>query len=76
VGTRLQLASVQEKGGHPNDAKRTLTELHRAEPKNAVVTRTLADLYQRTGRTKQAQALLKSLEPPKRSLRPLAASRR
>jgi tetratricopeptide (TPR) repeat protein len=76
VGTRLQLASVQEKGGHPSDAERTLTELHRAEPKNAVVTRALADLYQRTGRTKQAQALLKSLDPPKRSLRPLAASRR
>ena len=36
----------------------------------------LADLYGRTGRAKQATALLKSLEPPKRSLRPLAASRK
>ena len=76
VGTQLQLASVQEKGGHLKDAEKTLTDLRRAEPKNAVVTKSLADLYNRTGRTKQATALLKSLEPPKRSLRPLAASRK
>jgi predicted Zn-dependent protease len=76
VGTRLQLATAQEKGGHAKDAEMTLTELHRAEPKNAVVTRALADFYNRTGRTKQAAALLKSLDPPKRSLRPLAASKR
>lgn len=76
VGMRLQLASVQEKAGHVQDAEKTLAELHRAEPKNAVVTRTLADFYKRTGRTKESAALFKSLEPPKRSLRPLAASRR
>jgi tetratricopeptide (TPR) repeat protein len=76
VGTQLQLASVQEKGGRLKDAEKTLTDLHRAEPKNAVVTKALADLYNRTGRTKQATALLKSLDPPKRSLRPLAASRK
>jgi len=76
VGTRLQLAAAQEKSGGVKEAEKTLTDLHKAEPKNAVVTRALADFYSRTGRSKQATALLKSLEPPKRSLRPLAASRR
>jgi hypothetical protein len=40
-----------------------------------VVTRALADFYGRTGRQKQATALLKTLEPQKKSMRSLSASR-
>jgi predicted Zn-dependent protease len=76
TGTRLQLASAQEKSGQTAEAEQTLSALHRAQPKNAVVTRALADYYARTGRSKQATALLRSLEPQKRTLRPLSASRR
>jgi tetratricopeptide (TPR) repeat protein len=76
AGTRLQLAAVQEKAGKQKDAERTLTDLHRAEPKNPAVTRALADLYARTGRQRQAATLSRTLDAPKRSLRPLSASRR
>jgi Flp pilus assembly protein TadD len=76
AGMRLQLASVQQKQGRMVDAERTLVELHRSEPGNAVATRALADLYASTGRTKQSAALLRSLDPPKRELRPLRSSRR
>lgn len=76
TGLRLQLASVQEKSGQVPQAERTLNELHRAQPKNVVVTRALADFYGRTGRQKQATALLRSLEPQKKAMRSLSASRR
>jgi Flp pilus assembly protein TadD len=75
-GMRIQLASVQQKQGRMVDAERTLGQLHRSEPQNAVATRALADLYARTGRPKQSAALLRSLDPPKRELRPLRSSRR
>ncbi|HEY1907296.1 MAG TPA: hypothetical protein VGG91_14715 [Myxococcaceae bacterium] len=76
VGLKLQLASVQEKSGQAPQAEKTLTDLHKAQPKNAVVTRALADFYGRTGRQKQATALLKTLEPQKKAMRSLNASRR
>src|SRR5262252_972930 len=47
TGLKLQLASVQEKSGQAAQAERTLTDLHKAQPKNAVVTRALADFYGR-----------------------------
>jgi Flp pilus assembly protein TadD len=75
-GMRIQLASVQQKQGRMADAERTLVELHRSEPQNAAATRALAELYARTGRAKQSAALLRSLDPPKRELRPLRSSRR
>jgi len=56
-------------------AEKTLTELHKAQPKNAVVTRALADFYGRTNRQKQATALMKTLEPQKKAMRSLSASR-
>ena len=76
TGVKLQLASVQEKSGQLAPAEKTLTELHQAQPKNVVVTRSLADFYGRTGKQKQATALLKSLEPQKKAMRSLSASRR
>ena len=76
TGVKLQLAGVQEKSGQVPQAEKTLTELHKAQPKNAVVTRALADFYGRTGRQKQATALLKTLEPQKKAMRSLSASRR
>src|SRR5262249_34447852 len=76
TGVKLQLASVQEKSGQVPQAEKTLTDLHKAQPKNVVVTRALADFYNRTGRQKQATALLKTLEPPKKAMRSLSASSR
>ncbi|HVP62694.1 MAG TPA: hypothetical protein VMT11_19205 [Myxococcaceae bacterium] len=76
TGLKLQLASVQEKSGQVPEAERTLTDLHRAQPKSAVVTRALADFFGRTGRQKQASALLRTLEPQKKAMRSLSASRR
>jgi predicted Zn-dependent protease len=76
TGVKLQLAGVQEKSGQVPQAEKTLTDLHKAQPKNAVVTRALADFYGRTGRQKQATALLKTLEPQKKAMRSLSASRR
>ena len=76
TGLRLQLAGVQEKAGQLAEAEKTLTDLRKAQPKNTVVTRALADFYGRTGRQKQATALLKTLEPQKRAMRSLNASRR
>lgn len=75
TGLKLQLARVQERSGRPDEAESTLVGLHRAEPKNAVVTRALADLYTRTGRSQQAAALMKTLDPHKRTMRSLSASR-
>ncbi len=76
TGLKLQLAGVQEKTGQAPEAERTLTDLHKAQPKNAVVTRALADFYGRTGRQKQSAALMKTLEPQKKAMRSLSASRR
>jgi len=76
TGLRLQLAGVQERSGQVPQAEKTLVALHQAQPKNAVVTRALADFYGRTGRQKQSAALLKSLEPQKKAMRSLSASRR
>ena len=75
TGLKLQLAGVQEKLGQVSQAEKTLSDLHKAQPKNAVVTRALADFYGRTGRQKQATALLKTLEPQKKAMRSLSASR-
>lgn len=75
TGLKVQLARVQERAGRPDVAEATLADLHRAEPKNVVVTRALADLYARTGRPQQSAALMKSLEPHKRAMRSLNASR-
>ncbi|HSP18745.1 MAG TPA: tetratricopeptide repeat protein [Myxococcaceae bacterium] len=75
TGLKLQLARVQERAGRPAEAESTLSSLHRAEPRNAVVTRALADLYSRTGRPQQAAALMKTLDPQKRTMRSLSASR-
>ena len=75
TGLKLQLAGVQEKSGQMAQAEHTLTELHKAQPKNAVVTRALADFYGRTGRSKQSAALMKTLEPQKKAMRALSASR-
>ena len=76
TGLKLQLARVQERSGRIDLAEATLVDLRKAEPKNAVVTRALADLYARTGRPQQSAALMKSLEPQKRAMRSLNASRR
>ena len=76
TGLKLQLAGVQEKSGQVTEAEKTLTDLHKTQPKNAVVTRALAEFYGRTGRQKQATALLKTLEPQKKAMRSLNASRR
>ena len=75
TGLKLQLAGVQEKSGQLPLAEKTLSDLHKAQPKNAVVTRALADFYGRTGRQKQATALLKTLDPQKKAMRSLSASR-
>jgi tetratricopeptide (TPR) repeat protein len=75
TGLKIQLAGVQEKSGQVPQAEKTLTELHKAQPKNAVATRALADFYARTGRQRQATALLKTLEPQKKAMRSLSASR-
>ena len=75
TGLKLQLAGVQEKSGEVAQAEKTLTDLHKAVPKNAVVTRALADFYGRTGRQKQATALMKTLEPQRKAMRSLSASR-
>jgi len=75
TGLKLQLARVQERSGRIDLAEATLVDLRKAEPKNAVVTRALADLYARSGRPQQSAALMKSLEPHKRAMRSLNASR-
>ena len=75
TGLKLQLASVQERSSQTAQAEKTLTDLHKAQPKNTVVTRALSEFYGRTGRQKQAAALLKTLEPQKKAMRSLSASR-
>ncbi len=78
VQVRLQLVRALEEQGRQEDAEQELLRLKSEQPTNALVIRRLADLYERTGRAKQAAKLRASLEtpaPPKR-MRPLRPSRR
>jgi predicted Zn-dependent protease len=70
VGRRLQLARVEEDAGKLAEAEATLKALHRAEPRNAVVTSALADFLTRQGRTEEALALRREPSAKKRPLQP------
>ena len=70
VGRRLQLARVEEDAGKLAEAEATLKALHRAEPRNAVVTSALADFFTRQGRTQEALALRREPAAKKRPLQP------
>lgn len=74
---RLQLAQVLERQERVADAEAELKALHALQGGNALVTRRLAELYERTGRPQLAAKLRKGLEPPpKRKWRELKPSRR
>jgi tetratricopeptide (TPR) repeat protein len=78
VQVRLQLVRVLEEQGRAGDAEQELLQLKGEQPANALVLRRLAELYERTGRSKLAAKLRASLEPPAppKKMRPLRPSRR
>ncbi len=78
VQARLQLAYVLEQQGRVADAERELLLLRGEQPANVLITRRMADFYERVGRPEQAAKLRTSLEPPapRKKMRPLRPSRR
>lgn len=74
---RLLLAQALEKQERLVEAERELKALHEVLPTHALVTRRLAEFYERTGRPQLAAKLRKATEPPpQRKLRALKPSRR
>lgn len=77
VQVRLLLAQALEKQERVGEAEAELVSLHEAQPANVLVTRRLADFYERAGKRALAEKLRRGLEgPPKRKLRELKRSRR
>ena len=78
VQVRLQLIRSIEAQGRGGDAEKELVRLRDEQPGNALVTRQLVELYERTGRPREAARLKKGLQPPKppKRMRPLRPSRR
>lgn len=78
IQVRLQLVRALEEQGRVGDAEQELLRLKSEQPTNALVIRRLVDLYERTGRPKEAARLRTSLEPPAppKRMRPLRPSRR
>jgi len=76
TGARLQLSAALEKAGDKAGAERELKVLY-ADPKTREMGgRKLAELYDRTGREKDATKVRTAVEPPKRKLRDLQRSAR
>lgn len=78
VQVRLQLIQALEHQGRGADAERELVRLREEQPGNVLVLRRLAELYERTGRKREAarvRALLQPPAPPKK-MRPLRPSKR
>lgn len=74
---RVQLAKALELEGRTQDAERALVALHAERASVPLVTRALADFYERTGRPERARAVRGNPPTPaKRKLRPLRPSRR
>lgn len=77
LGARLQLARALELEGRTADAEHALALLHAEQPASPLVTRSLADFYDRTGRPELARSVRGQLNgPSKRHLRSLRPSRR
>ncbi len=77
IQARFQLAQALERQERGVEAEAELKALHAAQPTNALVTRRLAEFYERTGRPQLAAKLRQGLEqPPKRKWRELKPSRR
>jgi len=76
TGARLQLALAHEKAGEVPLAEKELKALQHDPKTHEVATRKLVELYERTGREKEAHKLRASSEPPKRKLRDLKPSAR
>jgi Tfp pilus assembly protein PilF len=75
-GARLQLAAAYEKAGDLKAAEKELKALY-ADPKtHELAGRKLVELYERTGRGKDAGKIRAAVEPPKRKLRDLKRSAR
>jgi predicted Zn-dependent protease len=78
VQVRLLLAQVLERQDRTADAERELLSVRQIQPENPLIIRRLAELYERTGREKEARKLRQALEAPapKRRMRTLKRSRR
>ncbi len=76
TGARLQLALAHEKGGDVHQAEKELKALQHDPKTHELATRKLIELYERTGREKDAAKLRTTSEPPKRKLRDLKPSAR
>ena len=61
VTGRLNTATMLERLGRDDEAIKHYEAARRAQPNSATVLRKLADLYRRTGRTSEAQAVEKTL---------------
>lgn len=76
-GAALQLAAVLEREGKLPECEEELTKLAAAQPSSTLVSRRLAEFYERTGRPELAEPLRRKLgDPPKRQLRELPRSRK
>ncbi|MBK7863226.1 MAG: tetratricopeptide repeat protein [Archangiaceae bacterium] len=75
-GARLQLAAALEKQGDSKAAERELKAMLSDPKTHEVAGRRLAELYERTGRERDAKRLRSQVEPPKRKLRDLNRSAR
>jgi tetratricopeptide (TPR) repeat protein len=77
IPPRLELARALQMQGRTEDAEQELTRLLDEQPSSLLVRRRLADFYQRTGRPRQAEQVLKAgPAPARRRMRPLKPSRR
>jgi predicted Zn-dependent protease len=78
VQVRLLLAQVLERQERTADAERELLTARQYQPEHPLLIRRLAELYERTGREKEARKLRQTLEAPepKRRMRTLKTSRR
>ncbi|HVG62736.1 MAG TPA: tetratricopeptide repeat protein [Hyalangium sp.] len=78
VQVRLLLAQVLERQERAADAERELLVARQLQPENPLILRRLAELYERTGREKEARKLRQAVEAPepKRRMRTLKPSRR
>jgi tetratricopeptide (TPR) repeat protein len=76
TGARLQLAAAHEKAGDKAGAEKELKHLYQDPKTREMGARKLAELYDRTGRERDAARVRTSVEPPKRKLRDLQRSAR
>lgn len=72
----LQRVTALERLERWEDAEQVLVQLRSRDPGAKVVTRRLAELYERTARPELARKLREELDPQKKKMRPLKKSRR